>query len=416
MKRFDKSSDEDDEDSKDDTKETDVSQSSRWSLAVPFIGKDVPSRAAEFACPEVLIGLSVLAFRYEGMRARDFRYLVTNLKERMRHETGPVPERPSRVLFDSWKEGVGAEVLPLELLQVDDPPRFRTAFNALHRNPEMISYFLVKLVFPRVLRRSQEKLSASGVDLGGDAVFGTRLGFSGTPSDLLPPSLAPCHYEFGSEAKMIRVLSTPDFVKTTCYDRTLSVKELLHNVANHKDKFAALIDTGALITGMSNEEVARFLLKVGLKHLEACVFLDANDQKMVVTRDEATEPLPLESSGIRKENRFTFYDQVHTTGIDVKQPLDAVAAVTIGKDMTLRDYSQGCWRMRGIGVGQTIHAFLIKEVYNLVRKVSNTKHVRNDLVAWLLKNSLVSEDLQTAQLQRQLLSTVWRDRAFERVS
>ena len=41
--------------------------------------------------------------------------------------------------------------------------------------------------------------------------------------------------------------------------------------------------------------------------------------------------------------------------------------------------------------------------------------MRNDLVAWLLKNSLVSEDLQTAQLQRQLLSKVWRDRAFERV-
>ena len=71
--------------------------------------------------------------------------------------------------------------------------------------------------------------------------------------------------------------------------------------------------------------------------------------------------------------------------------------------------------MRGIGVGQTIHVFLIKEVHNLVSKVSNTKHVRNDLVAWLLTNSLVSEDLQSAQLQRQLLSTVWRDRAFERV-
>jgi hypothetical protein len=32
-------------------------------LAVPFVGKDVPSRAAEFAHPEVLIGLSVLAYR-----------------------------------------------------------------------------------------------------------------------------------------------------------------------------------------------------------------------------------------------------------------------------------------------------------------------------------------------------------------
>jgi len=425
LKRWEKlSSSEDDGDNADGKKDdddikkkesSDVSQSSRWSLAVPFIGKDVPSRAAEFACPEVLIGLSVLAFSYEGMRSRDFRYLVTNLKERMRHETGPVPERPSRVLFDSWKQNCTEEVLPLELLQVDDPPRFLTAFKSLCGNSEMISYFLVKLVFPRVLRRSEEKLSASGVDLGGEAIFGTRLGFSGTPSDLLPPSLAPCHYEFGSEAKMIRVLSTPEYVKTTCYDDTISVKKLLDNVANHEDKFAALIDTGALITGMSNEEVARYLLKVGLKHLDACVFLDASDQKMVVTREENATPLPLESSGIRRERRFTFYDQVHTTGIDVKQPLDAVAAVTIGKDMTLRDYSQGCWRMRGIGVGQTIHVFLIKEVYNLVRKVSDTKIVRNDLVAWLLTNSLASEDLQSAQLQRQLLSTVWRDTAFQRV-
>ena len=32
-------------------------------LAVPFVGKDVPSRASEFAHPDVLIGLSILAFR-----------------------------------------------------------------------------------------------------------------------------------------------------------------------------------------------------------------------------------------------------------------------------------------------------------------------------------------------------------------
>lgn len=32
-------------------------------LAVPFVGKDVPSRASEFAHPDVLIGLTILAFR-----------------------------------------------------------------------------------------------------------------------------------------------------------------------------------------------------------------------------------------------------------------------------------------------------------------------------------------------------------------
>ena len=38
---------------------------SRSLLAVPFVGKDVPSKASEFAHPEVLIGLTILSYRYE---------------------------------------------------------------------------------------------------------------------------------------------------------------------------------------------------------------------------------------------------------------------------------------------------------------------------------------------------------------
>ena len=40
-------------------------------LAVPFLGKDVPSSASEFAHPDVVIGFTILAYRYEGMRDSD---------------------------------------------------------------------------------------------------------------------------------------------------------------------------------------------------------------------------------------------------------------------------------------------------------------------------------------------------------
>lgn len=36
---------------------------SRRLMAVPFVGKDVPSRSSEFAHPDVLVGLTVLAYR-----------------------------------------------------------------------------------------------------------------------------------------------------------------------------------------------------------------------------------------------------------------------------------------------------------------------------------------------------------------
>jgi hypothetical protein len=42
---------------------------SRKLTAVPFVGKDVPSAKSEFSHPDVLIGLTDLAYRYQGMHA-----------------------------------------------------------------------------------------------------------------------------------------------------------------------------------------------------------------------------------------------------------------------------------------------------------------------------------------------------------
>ena len=57
-----------------------------------------------------------------------------------------------------------------------------------------------------------------------------------------------------------------------------------------------LIDAGALITGMSNEEVARALLACAGKRYRGCVFLDHLDRKMIVDRS-GSPALPLGRSG-----------------------------------------------------------------------------------------------------------------------
>jgi hypothetical protein len=75
---------------------------SRKLLAVPFVGKDVPSRASEFSHPDVLIGLTILAYRYEGLRERDLHNTLREMQERMIEETGPFPDRPSCRTFERW--------------------------------------------------------------------------------------------------------------------------------------------------------------------------------------------------------------------------------------------------------------------------------------------------------------------------
>eukprot|EP00954_Amorphochlora_amoebiformis_P016362 1281780-Amorphochlora_amoeboformis.AAC.1 len=349
-------------------------------LAVPFIGLDVPSRAAEFAHPEVQIGLTTLAYRYEGLRRNDVRAVVEQLKDQLDAEQGPFAQRPSRMLFQEWldlaaraharkkaeneakKEEESLEVLPLELFQFQDEKQLDVLFKVIRHLPDAAAFFLRERVFDRVMRHQATKLRASGADIGSDVLFGLRLGFSGTPSDLLPHELRPCQYEPGSEAKIVRVLTDPQVVSNRYITGRWTVPSLLLEVASPgcPAPYKALIDTGALVTGMTNEEVARFLLARGLEGIDACVFLDESDRKVVVDRSGG-RPVPLSRCGVSPERYFTFYDQVHTTGMDIKQALDAKACVTLGKDMTLRDYAQGCYRLRGLARGQTLSLLIVDE-------------------------------------------------------
>ena len=213
--------------------------------------------------------------------------VVTELRITLQTETGPASERPSRVLFQSWLErasltkslaakqeakerdtgnssdapgrieaGGLENILPLEFLQPDDKKQLALLQDHLAGEPEVVLHWLTKHVFPSVMKNQLTKLTSTGMDLGSDMLFSVRLGFSGTPSDLLPKQLKPCVYQKGSDAKILRLLTATDHVDV---ERLASwnVHTLLKHVATAPKRFRCLIDTGALVTGLSNEEVAR---------------------------------------------------------------------------------------------------------------------------------------------------------------
>jgi hypothetical protein len=100
--------------------------------------------------------------------------------------------------------------------------------------------------------------------------------------------------------------------------------------------------------------------------MKGVVFLDEQDRQMILLR-KGFKVVKLSECGLAWNERFTFYDQVHTTGMDIKQAIDAVAAVTLGKDMVFRDYAQGAFRMRGLGKGQTIKLYVIPEIAERIK-------------------------------------------------
>ena len=141
--------------------------------------KDVPSSAAEFAQPDVLVGASILAYRYEGLRRTDLKgmcvlscvcycrvaqfciqppsHIVTSSSVRLRHhkavvrqlktnlqmENGPKSDRPAFVLFEEWvgaacrRKAVRRPVMNLELFQTADAPQMNALFQLVAHESEV---------------------------------------------------------------------------------------------------------------------------------------------------------------------------------------------------------------------------------------------------------------------------------------
>jgi len=236
--------------------------------------------------------------------------------------------------------------------------------DVLRTSPFLMEFYLHEVVFPQLLRHADSKLSASGQDLGGEMLCGSRLGYSGTPNDLLPRALGGCVYASGDDTKMLNTLSDPTVVEVFPIAELWSAQSLLKVVAAEQPPLSALIDVGALITGLSNIEVAQSLLDYGLPH-DAVVFCDHGGEQQVLRRGRR-EAVKLAHCMFPPERRFVFYDQIHTTGIDIPHARTARAALTIGKDSTFRDYAQGAYRMRGVGRGQRLKVLLTPEVLTRV--------------------------------------------------
>jgi len=480
---------------------------SRRYLAVPFVGKDAPSHASEFAHPDVAIGLTILAYRYEGLRLLDFGPALQLLRQVLSEEAGPMLKRPSSIMWIQWMGAVGrkvrgtkklednetaagrlqqaaagaagttapatarkasksidlnkdgmvdsmerghaldavvgvdvsegsTDILPLHLLDVSDVEYMAMLYELLSRKPEPIKFYLEELVFPDTTAHQPMKLSANGQDVGGAMLFSRRIGFSGTPSGLLPLEMGDCVYSMGDDAKMLKTLTDPLIVSQQFMPAAWDVPTLLEAVVAHQPPAHALIDTGALVTGMSNLDVAHFLLKrLPADKYDGVVYLEPGGHKKILLRGTAgaSSTMDMERCGLPKERRFSFFDQVHTTGMDIPQGASACAILTLGKDMVWRDYAQGAYRMRGIGKGQTILLFVIPEVQRLMASetalgAGTTRDVRAAQIAalpeqerrrqeleavasWLVINSMKSERVQFELWCLHCSQNVWRKKA-----
>ncbi|KAI6009773.1 hypothetical protein BKA83DRAFT_4632007 [Pisolithus microcarpus] len=339
----------------------------RTMLAVPYRAKDVPAPRAEFGHPDVAILLTCLSYYYGGLDREQLGLCF----ERLLMLDNPDQE------YESWVR---------DCLEVPEHLRQISGINTqsldqwnLHLFPlfshsqSTIDFYLSQVVFPKEAKEFPSRLSSCGWDLAEEREHVTT-GFSGTNDTryLLPTSIMQrdLDHQRATNAKVLAYLLRPEndaYVQTSwpC-GRRRTTTEFLALVAQQKPEIRVILDVGARVLELQNNEFAARWLELKSDALAAIYFSDG-DELTVLSREGTTQSFLDSPYASRLEECIIYLDDAHTRGTDIKFPMGFRAAVTLGPKVTKDRLTQGCMRMRKLGHGHSVMFFAPQEVDRSIR-------------------------------------------------
>ena len=184
--------------------------------------------------------------------------IIKLLKTKFREEVAFAKhKRPTYVLYRDWVNSVeGAKacdlsnrsnsdseedkrvksVPTLDILQISNDEEMKLVFDVLKSHSEVVDYYLNTILFPKFMRFQKVKLQASAQEIGSQMMFHNRLGFSGTPSNVIPKLLGDCEFEPGSQARIIVTMTDPKIVTHEFMDSTWNAQKILDKIAEARDE------------------------------------------------------------------------------------------------------------------------------------------------------------------------------------
>lgn len=288
----------------------------RCLCAVPYRAKGVPAATAEFGHPDVTIALTCLSYYYTGLKDSQIRSCLEILQK----ADDPTAE------YDTWTkvdEGFPRKLCHWNAVNLEDQQQcIEQLFPALRYNKKTADFFLANVVFPKEGKEFDQKLSTSGWDIpakaGSDQI---TTGFSGTNDNrfLLPSSISQRDLPElrHTSGKVLDFVSKPENLSYFCAKDEkgihLSSEGLLQFVNNSDSTVRVLIDVGAQILDLSNDQVIREWLDL-VPDADAGVYFDEDDYAMVLTRAGKKEELVTSSFSNRMDRCIVYLDEVHTRG------------------------------------------------------------------------------------------------------
>eukprot|EP01080_Neovahlkampfia_damariscottae_P011886 gene11886-5213_t len=365
-------------------------------LAVPFKHADVPTSRSEFSHPDVGIFLTLFSYYNDGLTMKQFRESISTLlrtgKESQNH------------FYNSWVEHVLNEITLEEKLKIDkvikvDPSnqsQMELLYSKLKKSTELVNFYANNHIFNIDTAQYPKRISASAWDLA-DGKW--TIGFSGTNDNHILYPLQVKQKEpnipalIGINGKMLDLIlkKTIDFniLDNSKLSSTNTVGHLLLDFAI-KSKANALIDTGSLLAGISNDVAAQLMIQDSSfnSQFRGVCYFNTNDGRWVIIDGKTRKITERNISHIPEKDTFVIFDEARTRGADMKLNFNAIALITLGEGITKDKFMQGAGRMRKLQYEQKLR---IISLPNIADSVLSLSEVENEylpgLLPWIITNT-----------------------------
>lgn len=398
-----------------------------YTLAIPYISNTVPNEQSRFGNELEAINLTMQMMLIKGISEELFKERILEWQALARQELFQNPifthldQTPTARGFALLEKEQG-HGLTLSQVNVDDPRQMHQLFERHRHNPS--------LIFPILQERSLKQIHHDGTIIPSDAfnhvdIYRSVQGVSGTPSNY-----TTFHQRLSYDPKTS--LGSDDYIVEQLRSKKTRVSSLDYQTVAHfvdkvitnspdRSRTRAIIDINATFTGVDNLDAAKAIasfIKKNQNYFSKPIkqVLYFNDEQVLcaLNINDPENPIILGTSDEKEinrrlrstpEERFTYYDQVHTLGADITQFEQAHAIVLVDEKVPFQAFIQGDMRMRGICLAQTLE-FITPTRLNLTLDELVPCLKENDKKTLWLDNLFATKGQMANLLRRTALSFI----------
>lgn len=394
-------------------------------LAIPYSANDTPNEQNRFGVNLAALNYGIQMMLIKGVSKE---LLIEQLREWQALARQQLLQNKDLIHLDetsiarSFALMTKGSTVSLGEIKLDNHEQIATLHKLLQYHLPLITQLLTEHALKQI--RDESAIIHSDPFNHVD-VYRTTQAISGTPN----PSTYHQRLNYdgssslGTDGYIIQNILDKNTAVSGCdYHDVVQFMEITVKKSSSEGRCRAIIDINATFVGISNASVARDTATFIVSHpqwfnrtIQHVLYFNKHNVLCAIQVNKPEEPIILAISdsaeidrllGSTPDERFTYYDQVHTVGVDIKQGESSHALVLVDDKTALPSFLQGSMRMRELSKNQTIELVVPQKFENksAVELIDQfTENYKRDLT---VDNLFAAKGQLTNHIRRDLLSRI----------